>query len=323
MNKILLSICIPTYNRSEYLKKSIESIIIQPEFKEGLVEIVISDNASTDDTEILGTQYAEEYDNISYFRNELNIRDRNFPLALGRAHGLLRKLSNDTLIYHEHSLKSMCEIVLNYKDEKPFIFWKGSCGEIDDNELFGSLPDFLRSVSFWITSIACFSIWDDECTNIQEDIDGCEYLLWQVKKALELSSKGNSLICNSDLTSVQYVGEKDISYGLYQVFYENYFALIEPYIDRDFLSAEDKEYLEKDLLYNFFTDWCIRWEIKRNVKGTARFSEDEDLKQCIFQKYMDKPYWNDYLKYYKKKYIKARTKEFAKNVLQKIGLYNK
>ena len=41
----LVSICIPTYNRAECLKETIESIICQPEFLEGKVEIVVSDNA--------------------------------------------------------------------------------------------------------------------------------------------------------------------------------------------------------------------------------------------------------------------------------------
>ena len=44
--KPLVSICIPTYNRVEQLKITMESIMAQPEFREGKVEIVISDNAS-------------------------------------------------------------------------------------------------------------------------------------------------------------------------------------------------------------------------------------------------------------------------------------
>ena len=70
MNKPLLSICIPTYNRAEYLKNSIESIICQDEFKNKQVEIVIADNASTDNTESVARPYAQRYENIFYYRNE-------------------------------------------------------------------------------------------------------------------------------------------------------------------------------------------------------------------------------------------------------------
>ena len=45
----LLSICIPTYNRSEQLRRALESLVGQEGFSE--VEVVISDNCSTDGTE--------------------------------------------------------------------------------------------------------------------------------------------------------------------------------------------------------------------------------------------------------------------------------
>lgn len=46
----LLSICIPTYNRASYLEGAILNIITDNAFGDE-VEIIISDNASTDNTE--------------------------------------------------------------------------------------------------------------------------------------------------------------------------------------------------------------------------------------------------------------------------------
>ena len=57
----LVSICIPTYNRAPYLKKCLDSLVCQPEFQQGLVEIVVSDNASTDDTEKVAEAYSTAY----------------------------------------------------------------------------------------------------------------------------------------------------------------------------------------------------------------------------------------------------------------------
>ena len=84
MKKPLLSICIPTWNRSEYLRICLDSLIGQPEFFTEDVEIIISDNYSPDEgaTETLGKEYAEKYENIYYFRNESCIEDKNFPMAL-------------------------------------------------------------------------------------------------------------------------------------------------------------------------------------------------------------------------------------------------
>lgn len=111
MDKPLLSICIPTYNRSKYLKNSIESIICQQEFLDGKVEIVISDNASEDDTYSVVKAYTDRYWNVFYHRNSENIRDRNFPMVLSQAHGVLRRLCNDTLVFSPDALAGMCRVI--------------------------------------------------------------------------------------------------------------------------------------------------------------------------------------------------------------------
>jgi abequosyltransferase len=75
MNRPLLSVCIPTYNRANYLKECLDSIVCQ--FGDNniydQIEIIISDNASDDDTEELVAEYQKTYKNIRYFRNKENI----------------------------------------------------------------------------------------------------------------------------------------------------------------------------------------------------------------------------------------------------------
>lgn len=89
-NKPLLSICIPTYNRVLCLQQCLESITEQ--FKNPLilknVEVVISDNASTDDTENLVKKYQEKFPNILYHKNIENIGiDRNILTVTEKANG--------------------------------------------------------------------------------------------------------------------------------------------------------------------------------------------------------------------------------------------
>ncbi|MBR7037253.1 glycosyltransferase [bacterium] len=58
----ILSICIPTYNREVYLKRLVDSIISQKEFVDtDDIEIVISDNASTDSTKDMINKYINKY----------------------------------------------------------------------------------------------------------------------------------------------------------------------------------------------------------------------------------------------------------------------
>lgn len=85
---INLSICIPTYNRADCLKECLNSILSSIKGLEEQVEIIISNNASTDNTEDVALAFQKEYSYIRYHRNEVNIGpERNFyavaEMALG------------------------------------------------------------------------------------------------------------------------------------------------------------------------------------------------------------------------------------------------
>lgn len=72
----LLSVTIPTWNRSQFLKKMVLSVTTQAE-RYGLVsdvEVVISDNASTDDTpSVVADLQAQTPVRINYHRNDVNL----------------------------------------------------------------------------------------------------------------------------------------------------------------------------------------------------------------------------------------------------------
>ena len=67
MNNILLSICIATYNRGEFIGKTLESFIPQLDDE---IEIVIIDGGSTDNTEKVVSEYVRNFNSIKYFRLE-------------------------------------------------------------------------------------------------------------------------------------------------------------------------------------------------------------------------------------------------------------
>lgn len=85
MGQYKLSICIPTYNRAEYISATLDSILNQ--CCEG-VEVVISDNASVDNTEIIIEEYIKKFSNIKYIRQEINLgADLNFLEVVKHANG--------------------------------------------------------------------------------------------------------------------------------------------------------------------------------------------------------------------------------------------
>ncbi len=85
----LISICIPTYNRHAYLKECINCIIDQEWYDSLDIEIVISDNASTDETKKTVETFQKVHSNIHYFRNDENIgANRNLFRASEYARGM-------------------------------------------------------------------------------------------------------------------------------------------------------------------------------------------------------------------------------------------
>jgi glycosyltransferase involved in cell wall biosynthesis len=82
-SEALLSICIPTYNRSELLKNNVRELI--EEIRPFNLPILISDNNSTDGTAQAVELLKKEYKNIIYYKQSTNISDLNFPFILKQA----------------------------------------------------------------------------------------------------------------------------------------------------------------------------------------------------------------------------------------------
>lgn len=320
--KPLLSICIPTYNRCEYLKNSINSIVEQPEFKSGDVEVVISDNASTDGTEVLCRKYENQYKNFKYFCNSENVVDRNFPLSLSRGKGVLRKLGNDTLIYYPGSLKRICELVRKYSDTRPQIFFldKFRDNVKDDFIECESFDFFTETVGTSITWIGTFSLWENDSRNIENDTNGCELNLWQCRKAYDLvAEKKHAIICNLKITKTQGVKSKDRSYGVFNVFYNNHLMILGKYLKEGLLADKTYEYIRREILYSELMSLDIQWEVG---KPEVKFSENENPLEMTENAYRNEEYWPDYLRYYKKKKRIFVIKQKIKSILKKLHVWN-
>lgn len=82
-----LSVCIPTYRRAPYLRECLDSIIASIGDRWDQVEIVISDNASPDDTPSVAAEYQRRHPQIRYNRNRENVADKNFYIASQLAAG--------------------------------------------------------------------------------------------------------------------------------------------------------------------------------------------------------------------------------------------
>lgn len=113
----LISICIPTYKRSKTLKEWLDSITRQFDGKiEKRIEIIISDDASPDDTEQMVREYMKNYKNIQYYRYPQNMwLTYNITAVTNFAHWEYLRLLTDDDCITDFSLKYVLEIIDNIK----------------------------------------------------------------------------------------------------------------------------------------------------------------------------------------------------------------
>nr|AKL88152.1 putative CDP-tyvelose glycosyltransferase [Yersinia pseudotuberculosis] len=117
MSNIKISVCIPTYNRSELLSELIESIVSQCKNRND-IEICISDNASSDNTSEMIAKWKESTDTpIVYKVNKENIGpDRNYLAAVDLASGEYCWLFGSDDILSENALTELDHYLLNNAD---------------------------------------------------------------------------------------------------------------------------------------------------------------------------------------------------------------
>ncbi|HEU0046781.1 MAG TPA: glycosyltransferase family 2 protein [Nitrososphaera sp.] len=113
MNHYRLSICIPTYNRAEYIGDTLSNITSQP-LQE--VEIVILDGASSDNTATVVNGFQERFPNISYHRETQNGGvDLDLAKAVAAARGeYCWLMSSDDFIAEGAIQRVLSEIELGF-----------------------------------------------------------------------------------------------------------------------------------------------------------------------------------------------------------------
>jgi abequosyltransferase len=172
-----LSIAIPTYNGSRYIREALDSIIYQLDDIDEEIEIVISDNASTDKTSEIIKEYQKKYPFVKYFHNEKNLgADRNFDLAVRRSKGKYVWLLSDNdkimpkgigkVLEVIHSQKDLAVIAVNYDifDEKLGKIITDRVIKEYKDMLFESADDFWNKLDILSAlvsvNIVCRSWWN-------------------------------------------------------------------------------------------------------------------------------------------------------------------
>jgi glycosyltransferase involved in cell wall biosynthesis len=127
--KKILTIAIPTYNRSQCLDLCLAQICKQLPGNESELEVIVSDNASPDETAAVVQKYLAAGFDLKYTRNKENIGTRNIEQCFRLAQG---------------------KYVVVFADDDVFL----------DGSL-SALLAFLEKADYGIVNVTCYSFGDD------------------------------------------------------------------------------------------------------------------------------------------------------------------
>jgi acetyltransferase-like isoleucine patch superfamily enzyme len=262
LNTPTLSICIPTYNRSSLLRETLQSICDQTVFKNtAQVEIVVSDNGSSDDTFQIVQEFISFYgDKIVYNRNDKNILDLNFYKAICIGRGTFLKLNNDTAVHKNGSLDLILSLVAKFDAEKPQIFFSNSRARGESKVYIGKeLQEFMQLCSYFTGWIGGFGIWRDDAPTMEMFFEkNWASQLSQVETILDLVNRKQSFaVVDVEITRTTRVSKVSPS-SLSKIYGKNYAEILRPFVDRgtltrEFYDSEMQRVIEQLIFPYFFS----------------------------------------------------------------------
>lgn len=144
---IILTIVIPTYNRVNYLKDLLPKLCQQVEKinnRSILIEIIVSDNNSSDGTQEYMLRAANIF-NIKYYRNRKNYgAERNFILGIKRSKGEFIWIFGDDDLICENGISRLYEKILEVNSELIIVGEKNYNPGIENSIKFNSIKNYIK-----------------------------------------------------------------------------------------------------------------------------------------------------------------------------------
>lgn len=249
LKRPFLSICIPTYNRQDILKKTLESIYSDLngiEIED--FEVIISDNEPNCSSKNIAEMFA--FKNLHYFHTTCE-GFLNSLYALKYANGHLLKLHNNYTQLKKGSLKLLIDESKNNIETKAIIFYTDGLQLSGKTEHFFTFDDFMYQLSYFSSWSTGFSIWKEDLDKIVDSIEINQYFP-QTSLLLAQTKKSTYIINDLSLFHNQNVPKKG-GYNIFRVFAVDYIKLIEESFQKKAITKKSFEKIKKELLFNYLS----------------------------------------------------------------------
>lgn len=214
-----LSICIPTYNRSGYLKRFLEKLYAEiAKFSlQNKIEVIVSDNASPDDTREIVQNFTEQ--GLIYSRNENNIGpDANFLKLFEMSSGEYIWLPGDDDLFADDFLPYILQVAEKEKFDYFYLRTVGDTSSVNNrsytavsnSELFSRTTIF---TTFMTSQVIRSELIKPHINNAKKYLGGFMAYYFIFAKSLEASK-----ICLiSDQKEIFMTVENTGGYSFYRV----------------------------------------------------------------------------------------------------------
>ncbi|MFB5269396.1 glycosyltransferase [Paenibacillus enshidis] len=283
-----LSICIPTYNRSANLEACLQSIVSQLHSCYVPVEVLISDNASTDNTAEVAAKFSALYPYITYYRNDENIgADRNIFKIMNMAKGTFIKLQGDDDFFVEGTLMPLIYTIQQHQD----------CGVIHihvhnhDGKVFNGegASAFLRASTIMSTFISGTILRRTDLGRIEEPDLFINTSFNQMYIQYAILQK-NPLFCVIHRGLFRYANNPPSGYNFGEVVFRGYQKILRYFIGKG-LTEEDVSAEKKHSLFKYILPWYHDLVLKQSPTDLSGFEE------LFTEHFREEPYYEEVLQF--------------------------
>ncbi|MCI7476758.1 MAG: glycosyltransferase, partial [Selenomonadales bacterium] len=277
----LLTVGIPTYNRLQYLKVSLEAVLKQAGNNSN-VEILVSDNLSTDETAKYVKKLTKRYRNLRYHCHEENIGgDRNFLSIYLNAKGKFALALGDDDNLENHVIDNVLDIL--EKNSNISLLQLLHQGGSDKVILGKTVSSYMKKVSFNSTFISGL-IFNTDLLKMIPNLDAeINSSFNQVYLTLSLIKKYENygILCGQIFRSDSGAHNSSV-YSLGEIFIQRYLDIIKKYAS---LTKEELSQEKKKLLEGMILPWCVL-----SKEGKCSLITD-DIFKYYDQYYKDEEYY--------------------------------
>lgn len=291
-NSKLLTIAIPTYNRAQYLDQCLSQICKQVRKYNEYIELIVSDNCSSDDTYEVVKKYVDDVNDIIYLRNEENIgADNNFIQCFKQASGKYVWIFGDDDVLLDGALDKIMNIIQqgnygviyvnsygfknNWRLERPNNYYG------KNTVVYETQKAFLHRVSYFLTFVT------GSICNKSLAVEIMDLSLLRGTNLPQLGWSFAALLraeCNVVINEFLIAATVDNSggYDLCKVFGENFNKIMKSFIPKG-LSISCIDMINKELNLSFFPYFIVKQR-----QGNSKFDHNDLFKMLypLFNRYL-------------------------------------